>query len=253
MQAASGKELNRQALEARTDERKLEQLIRQDTHFILGCANKTIGRYVTRSDDEWSVALIAFHEAVQAYDASKGEFHQFAALVIRRRLIDHLNRESRTRGEVPVDLSGTEQDSRGDDEDGSSPIVLETRRQIAEQSRARDAERSSLKEEIEALTGVLSAYDITFPDLERHSPKAKKTKTGCAVAVRALVRDPELMAQMRRLRSIPATKLQESAGVQKNILEKHRKYIIAAAEILYGDYPYLAEYLQYIVKGGEEK
>ncbi len=252
MQLASENEVNRLALGAKQDETALEDLIGRHTRFILSCANKATGRYVTRSDDEWSVALIAFHEAVEAYDADKGDFLQFAALVIRRRLIDYLSREARTRGELSVDLSGGEVDLRGDDEE-LSPLMMETRRTIAEQSARRDRETAGLRDEIEALTDVLKFYDISFPDLERRSPKARKTRAACALAVRTLVADDGLMRQMRRLKSVPATKLHELVGIQKNILEKHRKYIIAAAEILYGDFPYLTEYLQYIVKGGEEQ
>ena len=34
----------------------------------------------------------------------------------------------------------------------------------------------------------------------------------------------------------------------RKILDRHRRYIIAAAEILSGEYPVLAEYLGYIRK-----
>ena len=44
------------------------------------------------------------------------------------------------------------------------------------------------------------------------------------------------------------TELAKKAGVHKKILERHRKYIIAAAEILNGEYPLLAEYMNYIRK-----
>ena len=36
--------------------------------------------------------------------------------------------------------------------------------------------------------------------------------------------------------------------VQKKVLERHRRYIIAAAEILNGEYPLLREYMNYIRK-----
>jgi RNA polymerase sigma factor len=40
--------------------------------------------------------------------------------------------------------------------------------------------------------------------------------------------------------------IEKNSQVPRKILERHRKYIVAAIEILSGEYPYLAEYLRYI-------
>jgi RNA polymerase sigma factor len=40
--------------------------------------------------------------------------------------------------------------------------------------------------------------------------------------------------------------IEKNTHVPRKILERHRKYIIAAIEILSGEYPYLADYLRYI-------
>lgn len=101
-------ELNNRVLAAQTDEAAFEALVRRQKRFILGCAYKTVRRFVSESDDEWSVALIAFHEAVRSYDGSRGSFKPYAALVIKRRLLDHLERESRRRREIAADIVGGE-------------------------------------------------------------------------------------------------------------------------------------------------
>ena len=49
-----------------------ERLLAENELFILHTAQKTVGRRITRSDDEWSIALSAFWEAVQHYDPGKG-------------------------------------------------------------------------------------------------------------------------------------------------------------------------------------
>lgn len=53
-----------QALAAQKDDKRMEAFLRQNRRFILGCASKTVRRFVTESADEWSIALTAFHEAV---------------------------------------------------------------------------------------------------------------------------------------------------------------------------------------------
>ncbi len=45
---------------------------------------------------------------------------------------------------------------------------------------------------------------------------------------------------------MPVTLIEKNSKVPRKILERHRKYIIAAAEIMTGDYPCLAGYMRYI-------
>ena len=48
-----------QAVRARTDEPFLERFIEAHEAFVLRCASRHAGFAVTRSDDEYSVALLA--------------------------------------------------------------------------------------------------------------------------------------------------------------------------------------------------
>ena len=240
--------LNREVLAARTDEAKLEALIRKNRRFILGCAYKTTHRFITESDDEWSVALIAFHEAVQAYESGKGNFKSFAALVIKRRLLDNIDREARSKNEISADLSGAETE----DGEPAPSVLLEAQRCISEESMRRAEETGSVKDEIDAVGQTLRGYGFSFFDLPEASPKAQKTKDACGRVIRALMADEAMMAQLRRTGTLPAKQLCVTAGVPRKILENHRKYIIAAAEILNGDYPQLAEYLRFVKRGETE-
>jgi len=238
---------NRDALAARADETRLEDFIRQNRRFILGVAYKTVHRFVSESDDEWSVALIAFHEAVRSYELEKGSFKQFAALVIKRRLMDEFGKEARHKNEIAADISG----GVTDEDEQPSPIQLELRRRISEESIRRQAEAASVRDEIEAMQQLLGGYGFSFFDLADCSPRARKTRDACAAAIRALLEDPALLARLRGTGTLPAKELCRRAGVTRKLLENHRRYIIAAAEILDGDYPHLAEYLRYVRKGGQ--
>jgi RNA polymerase sigma factor len=60
------------------------------------------------------------------------------------------------------------------------------------------------------------------------------------------------LAQMRASGRLPIAQLCIACALPRKILERHRKYIIAAAEILTNDYPYLIEYVSYIT-GGQSK
>ncbi|MCR5135413.1 MAG: hypothetical protein K6B12_07200, partial [Clostridiales bacterium] len=80
---------NEKVLEARLNERALAQLLKENTRFLKAKAYQALGRPIDQSDDEWSVSVIAFHEAVEKYDPGKGTFHSFAGLLVKRRLWDH--------------------------------------------------------------------------------------------------------------------------------------------------------------------
>ena len=91
-----------QAVRARTDEPFLERFIQAHEAFVLRCASRHAGFAVTRSDDEYSVALLAFYEAIKGYDPASGPFGAYASLVIGRRLADHYRSQHRFDVETPL-------------------------------------------------------------------------------------------------------------------------------------------------------
>ena len=237
-----------EALAAKTDEQRLNNLIESSREFILGCASKATRRYITESDDEWSVAVLAFSEAVKSYDEEKGGFRGFAAVVIKRRLIDHFKSEIRFAGEIPMDPYNIEGEA---EEDEAAPaLIMEVRQKTVEMAETSggDPAVTKARDEIEAAQQILREYGFSFFELTECSPKAEKTKRSCALAAKALLESDELMDKMRRGRTLPIKEMCEISGVPRKIVERHRKYIIAAAEIISGDFPILSGYLNYIRK-----
>ena len=94
--------MNQFAIAAASDERKREELIYSNEQTILRTASSVCRRYVSRSDDEFSVALCAFSKAVDVYFEAKGDFLPFAQMLIRRDLIDHFRSQQNTLREVSV-------------------------------------------------------------------------------------------------------------------------------------------------------
>ena len=241
-------ELREQALAAKTDDQKFNELVENNRQWILRCAAKAARHYVTDSDDEWSVALMAFHEAVQSYDGEKGSFKGLASVVIQRRVTDYLRSEGRHSAEITV-LPGAFDGELTEDEAGG--VNLAVQQKVAESSLEDSAEdrASRAREEIAGMQEILGTYGFSFFDLADCSPKAEKTKKSCGQAVRTLIASAVMMALMRLKRLLPIKELSAESGVVRKILERHRKYIIAAAEILDGDFPILASYMDYIRKG----
>lgn len=238
------KDLDFLALEAKESPSVLEQLIKQHEFYILKCASKACHRYITKSDDEWSISLLAFHQAVENYKLEKGSFLSFAALVINRRLIDHLKSQGKYRSEVFVDPIVF--DAPPDDEEVDVSIRMAVAEQVSKQ------DRGDLKLEIEAANVTFSEYSFSFFELTECSPHAGKTKRACAKAVNYILHNPILISDLRNTKQLPLKTIEKNTRIPRKILERHRKYIIAAIEILSGEYPYLAEYLRYIREETQE-
>ncbi|MCR4833130.1 MAG: RNA polymerase subunit sigma [Butyrivibrio sp.] len=232
-------------LDARDNEEALELLIEKDKSFIKATACKVVGRFISESDDEWSVALIAYNEALKSYNETKGAFYPFAALVIKRRLLDLINSQEKYKNEIlqePLAMGG---DLDGDSDPTS--IQMEIRSKNVELSNSADQSLNNpIKDEIESLQQVLEDYDFSFMDLVKCSPKAQKTKKSCALIITTIIDDDKLLSKLKKSKSLPTAELMEITGLHRKLFEHHRKYIIAAVEILSGEYPLLSEYMKSI-------
>ena len=231
-------EIDMNAVQAANDTQIMDDFVLKNESYILKCTSFVVHRYVTKSDDEWSIALLAFSQAVRDYSADKGSFMGFAKLVIRRKLIDYIRTQSKYNMETSVSPSVLD---CGFDADNEDPVV-----RTAVLNQIEQTPDNSLKLEIETVNQTFSTYGYSFYDLIACSPKAGKTKISCAKAAAYMIRNPLLIRDMRISKLLPLKLIANNTNVPRKILERHRKYIIAAVEILTGDYPFLAEYMRFI-------
>ena len=234
------------AIRAKEDKLYRNVFLQENTRFILSRAYAAVGHYVTESDDEWSVALMAFNDAIDRFEPGKGEFDGFAALVIRRRLYDYLRSERRFVNEISLEPYAIDADDFHEDDEVSS-IAMEVRQKTVEQA-FEGADERDITDEIASVGEVLAAYGFSFMDLADASPKAAKTKDGCARVVAAVLSNDFLRDKLRSQKALPIQDILVRVKVSRKLLERHRRYIIAAVEILDGDFPLLSEYMESIRK-----
>ncbi len=228
------------AVRAATDEQAREQLIRSQERAILRIASRVTHRFVSKNDDEWSIALYAFSRAVDTYRIEKGPFLRYAETVVRRSLIDELRGSARRAREIAVSPQVFEGETDENDPAGVQYVVVRNSVRAA---------NASLKEEIAAVAEACARFGFGFYELAACSPQQEKTRAACAAAVRFLIGEPGAFGQLVQTRQLPMQALAEATGVSRKLLDRYRRYIIAAAVILSGDYPGLKEYLHDI---GEE-
>ena len=229
--------ISQQALLAARDEQIREELIISQEQTILRTASTVSNRYITKSDDEWSVALFAFSRAIDLYDEEKGEFLPFAQLIIRRDLIDEYRSHKEYGREVltaPQILEGGAEPE--EDTEGVYKAVV----------RASQEEDRSLKDEIIAANGLLQEYGFRFMDLTECSPQQERSRGECAAAIRWMLKEKEAVSELKKTKKLPVRVLATGAGVSRKTIDRYRKYLIMAVLILDGDYPQIAEYLRFV-------
>lgn len=229
------REIDERAILASKNADELNRFLLDFDAYILKCLSKITGRFITTSDDEWAIGISAFAEAVKTYSFEKGSFLSFAEIVIRRRMTDFFRKQSKFQYEFPVNpyVFTGELDEEQEKISVTAEIV----------SKTKDFPDTSLKDEIEAITSEFAPYGFSFYDLISCSPKSQKTKNACSIAIKYMATNPILLSEMRKSKNLPLKIIEKNGKIPRKIMERHRKYIIAAVEIITGDYPCLAEYM----------
>lgn len=220
-----------------------EEFIHQQEHLILKTASRASFRYITKSDDEWSVALCAFSDAIDKYRPEQGDFIPFSRILMKRALIDYHRSAASHLTEIstsPFVLEGLNDAEETDDLDKTVYLA------VVEQSQA--AAEKNLQDEILAANDLLRNYGFRFFDLTECSPQQEKTKWECAKAIRFVLSQPDVYRKLEQKRKLPIRELAAGSGVSRKTLDRYRKYIIMAVLILHGDYPQIAEYLKFVWK-----
>ncbi|MDI9442040.1 MAG: RNA polymerase sigma factor SigI [Firmicutes bacterium] len=219
------------------DARAREQILYDYRPFFLRVASNSCRKYlVLGRDDEASIAMIAFNEAIDSYNSDGGaSFLSFAELVIKRRLVDYFRRQARRTDEIPL--------SSFEDEDNEEGVIQRLEAKEAHAVMQLQEEAEERREEIFRLDQLLSNYGIRFSELVKISPKHRDARDRALVVAKTLVSDPELLAYLTRKKSLPLKDLEQRVNVSRKTLERQRKYIITLALVLIGDFTHLQEYL----------
>ena len=222
------KRLTKRILAAREDPQQREELLREQDFFIRRCASKAAGRSIGREEEAYAEAMLAFDDAVMKYTPLKGDFWAFAARSIRNRVIDCMRKENRQR--FPLPFSSLERETDGGE---TIPFEAEDPRPVV----------SEVSLEIEALSGELAAFGLSFWDLPKASPKTRKTRSACLQVIRCLCETGPLCRQLLEKKRLPGGELLAALHINDKLLERHRAYIIAGVLISRGGYEVLRDYL----------
>lgn len=226
---------------AKEDSLKADNLIRAYIPYIRAEASKFMARLCTDQDDEHSIAMMAFYEAILGYEKHRGAFLSYASMCIRSRLTDYTRREARHQGHLSL-----HQEAGGNDD----RTLMDS---LADEKDAYEiaAHREATRQEIDELSDVMARFGVSFADVSDNSPKQERTQAACAAAVRYAVQVPGLLEELLKTGKLPLAQLVQGAGIERKTLERHRKYILAMLLIQTNGYEIIRGHLQHILKPRE--
>lgn len=215
------------------DEEQINKFVQEYKPFIASCTEKMTGRYMRYGeDDELSIALMAFVEAIHAYSCERGNFLPFARNVIKRRLIDYYRKEKKHNNVISLN-----EHSLVEDEEKDRSIYESIDRYILDE--AMENRRLEIKE----FRDELAKWEISFDDLVSASPKHSKTRKLCNEISQYILSQPELVETMKTKKYLPVAEIEKSLDISRKKIERARRYIIAVILVKTGDYRYLQEYM----------
>ena len=214
---------------ARKDRAAADSLIREYMPFIKSETARFMGRSpVEGEDDELSIAMIAFHEAIVSYSADRGAFLRFAAMLIKSRLIDFSRKEQRHKNVISLDTPF-------DDEGGTIGETIADERDYQDEVVTREATRK----EIEELTAEMAKFGVSLADVKR--------------ALKYAIDNHEIMKDFLASGKLPISSLAAGSGVEKKTLERHRKYMVALMLIYTNGFEIIRGHLRHMAEGVSAK
>jgi RNA polymerase sigma factor len=214
------------------DDEERENFIDEYTPFIIKCITKVTNRYIEiENDDEFSIGLEAFNEAINKYEFTKGSFIGYAERVIKSRVIDFHRKTKKLKKVISMD---------GQD-------VIENKLE-GKSKHCSLTERYEMKEQILELQALLKDFNISFKELVEETPKHIDTRLNAISIANSMTEDDSIKEELYRKKMLPVKKILEKIGGSKKVLKRNRKFIISVALILDSELDVLRDYI-YEVEG----
>ncbi|PPA72250.1 RNA polymerase sigma-I factor [Jeotgalibacillus proteolyticus] len=218
------------------NEQLLTDVINAYKPFIKKTVSSVCKRYIYEQDEEYSIGLLAFHEAIMKYEECKGaSLLAFSEVVITRKVIDFIRKSQRNQSD-PYHFSPAVQD-----EDSYSSKIETVKAMHNYQDNELAIER---KNEIVFYTTLLKQYGLSFEEVVKHSPKHEDARENAINVANIVAENPEWLSYLKKKKRLPLKEIEQKVLLSRKTLERNRKYIIAIVLLLDGDFESLQQYMK---------
>jgi RNA polymerase sigma factor len=203
--------------------------------FIKKTVSSVCKRYISESDDEFSVGLMAFHDALMKFEYKRGNsLLSFSEVIIKRRVIDYIRQNSRHKS-ISLDLAlETDPDEKR----------LNLEEKTSYEDFLQEEDKIARREEIQLFKERIAEFNLKFEDLIKQSPKHEDARINAFQVAKVIANDMNMWDYMLSKKRIPMKQLVEKVDVSRKTLERNRKFIMVLVIIMKEDFLYLQDYLK---------
>ena len=197
----------------------INELIEEYIPFIIKTISKFTNRYVSiENDEEFSIGLVVFYEAVQKYNNDKGPFLPFAQLVITSRLKNYYNKENKHN--LHISMDSMEEEGINIKEKLSNPIE----------------DKSELVDEMDELKREINIFGFSLEDLVDEAPKHVDTRANALDLSEKVSKDKPLVDFMYTKMRLPIKQISLKYRVTQKVIKGSKKFIITGIIIFYRNF-----------------
>lgn len=191
----------------------VNELIKKHMPFIIKSISDVTGRYVScENDEELSVGLLGFHEAIERYDNEKGHFLSYAKLVIGSRIKNYLKSENKHQHSSLEDL-------------------LDKGLEIKDEYLEEEEDNGVLLEQINKLKNEISSFGFSLEDLADEAPKQQATRNNAISLSEEISKEEEFTSFMYVKRRLPIKRIVLRFAVTEKVIKRSKKFIISVVII----------------------
>ncbi|MCX7749876.1 MAG: hypothetical protein N2645_23755 [Clostridia bacterium] len=181
--------------------------------------------------DEFSIALMAFNEAIECYDEDKGNFFSFASMVIKRRVYNYITSTSK-HIQSAVFLSDLELENCSDINNKHHALYSEDLFNFIE-----------IQEQLSRFEEALHQYGSSLDILALESPKHEDSRIQLIETAKMLLENPKLFKTFLDKKRLPISKLSKFVHCDRKTISRNKHFITAVVLILSGEFDYLKNYI----------
>lgn len=197
----------------------INEFIEEYIPFIIKTISKFTNRYVSiENDEEFSIGLVGFYEAIQKYNNDKGPFLPFAQLVITSRLKNYYNKENKHN--LHISMDSMEEEGISIKEKLSNPIE----------------DKSELIDEMDELKREINMFGFSLEDLVDEAPKHADTRANALDLSEKVSKDKPLVDFMYTKIRLPIKQISLKYRVTEKVIKGSKKFIITGIIIFYRNF-----------------
>lgn len=219
--------LDDRVLKAKEDKRLMDELIKDYQPLIASELSRISNKHIDiDADDLMNVGMMAFFEAVNAYDETRGHFLTLVKINIKNRAIDYFRKIN-----------------------PSTSLCLSENIEMDEPTEALDKYYKELEQQarviaIREFEEELKKWGMSIEQLVKASPKNAKIRKLYKTISRYIKENENLYKDVINRQQIPNSHIMAHFGISEKKVKRGRQYIIACLILLDETYSSINDYVK---------